>query len=407
MKSYDKMILLFALIFIVILFAVNLIFPKDQADSSGLFKVETNRVVQEITAGNEININNYYTITGICDDRNGNLNDSDLPYVIREINGRFYRIEYRTERSNNGIINFVNGIFILLFSIILGVLLYIRQTILKPFNEISELPYMLAKGNLSVPLKETRSRYFGKFIWGLDMLREELENSRQRELKAAKEEKTAILSISHDVKTPLAAIKLYAKAISNNLYPDENKRRSAAENINLKADEIECYVNELIGKINNDFMEFSVKTKEVYLSVILERIKKYYSEKLKLLGTNFIIADHTDCLLICDPDRMEEVLQNIMENAIKYGDGKFIRIDISDEEYHKLIVISNSGCTLPDTELSHIFDSFWRGSNAGDKAGNGLGLYICRRLMNEMNGDIFAEIKNRMMCVTVVCSKLT
>ena len=115
MKSYDKMITLFVLIFIVILFAVNLIFPKDQADSSGLFKVETNRVVQEITAGNEINISNYYTIMGVYDDRNGNLYGSDSPYVIREINGKFYRIEYRTERSNNGIMNFVNGIFLLLF----------------------------------------------------------------------------------------------------------------------------------------------------------------------------------------------------------------------------------------------------------------------------------------------------
>ena len=113
-----------------------------------------------------------------------------------------------------------------------------------------------------------------------------------------------------------------------------------------------------------------------------------------------------DCLLVCDPDRMEEVLQNIMENAVKYGDGKLIRIDVSDEEYHKLIVISNSGCTLPDAELSHVFDSFWRGSNAGDKAGNGLGLYICRRLMNEMGGDVFAEIRENMFCITVVCRKI-
>ena len=402
MKSYDKMILLSALIFIAVLFAVNIVFPKDTSDGGGLFKVETNRIAQEIAAGNEININNYRTVAGVYEDKS----DSDAPYVMREINGKLYRIEYRTERGDNGIRNFINGIIILLFFIIFGILLYIRQTVIKPFNEISDLPYMLAKRNLTVPLKETKSRYFGKFIWGLDMLREELESSRRREMEHAKREKTAILAVSHDLKTPLAAIKLYAKAISNNLYHDEEKRRSAAENINVKADEIERYVNDLIGKINRGFMEFKVESKEVYLSDILKRIKKYYYEKLKLLGTDFIIADYADCLLACDPDRMEEVLQNIMENAIKYGDGKLIRIDISDEEYHKLIVISNSGCTLPAAELSHVFDSFWRGSNAGDKAGNGLGLYICRRLMNEMGGDIFAEIRDGMMGVTVVCRKL-
>lgn len=95
-----------------------------------------------------------------------------------------------------------------------------------------------------------------------------------------------------------------------------------------------------------------------------------------------------------------------MENAIKYGDGRSICITISDEEDHKLITISNSGNTLPDTEISHIFDSFWRGSNAGKVNGNGLGLYICRRLMNEMGGDIFAEIRGDMFCVTVVCRKI-
>lgn len=402
MKSYDKMILLAALIFIAILFAVNLIFPKDTADGGGLFKVETNRIAQEIAAGNEINLNNYRTAAGVYEDESA----SDAPYVMREIDGRLYRIEYKTKHNNNDIKDFVNGIIILLFFIIFGILLYIRQAILKPFNEISDLPYMLAKRNLTVPLKETKSRYFGKFIWGLDMLREELESSHQRELERAKREKTAILSVSHDLKTPLAAIKLYAKAISNNLYNDESKQRSAAENINIKADEIERYVKDLIGKINSGFMKFKVESREVYLSDILKRINKYYCEKLKLLGTDFVIGDYADCLLVCDPDRMEEVLQNIMENAVKYGDGKLIRIDVSDEEYHKLIVISNSGCTLPDAELSHVFDSFWRGSNAGDKAGNGLGLYICRRLMNEMGGDVFAEIRDGMMRVTVVCRKL-
>lgn len=402
MKRFDKMILLSALIFIAVLFTVNLIFPKDTADGGGLFKVETNRIAQEIAAGNEINLNNYRTVAGVYEDESA----SDAPYVMREINGKLYRIEYKTKHNNNDIKDFVNGIIILLFFIIFGILLYIRQAILKPFNEISELPYMLAKRNLTAPLKETKSRYFGKFIWGLDMLREELESSHQRELERAKREKTAILSVSHDLKTPLAAVKLYAKAISNNLYNDKSKQRSAAENINIKADEIERYVNDLIGKINSGFMEFKVEQKEVYLSEILKRIKKYYCEKLKLLGADFVIGDYADCLLVCDPDRMEEVLQNIMENAVKYGDGKLIRIDVSDEEYHKLIVISNSGCTLPDAELSHVFDSFWRGSNAGDKAGNGLGLYICRRLMNEMGGDVFAEIRENMFCVTVVCRKI-
>lgn len=95
-----------------------------------------------------------------------------------------------------------------------------------------------------------------------------------------------------------------------------------------------------------------------------------------------------------DLDRCVEILQNIIENAVKYGDGRMINISFADEEDCKLISVKNSGCELPKNELPHIFDSFWRGSNAGSNHGSGLGLYICRELLRKMNGDIFAEIHN-------------
>ncbi|MBP5744104.1 MAG: ATP-binding protein, partial [Oscillospiraceae bacterium] len=122
-------------------------------------------------------------------------------------------------------------------------------------------------------------------------------------------------------------------------------------------------------------------------------------------GTALEISEYRDCMLSGDPDRLEEVLQNIFENAIKYGDGKRIAVSFSDEEDCRLITVSNSGCTLPEEELTHIFESFWRGSNTGNKQGSGLGLYICSRLMQKMGGDIFAETEDGEMKMTVVCRK--
>ena len=78
-----------------------------------------------------------------------------------------------------------------LFSLsILITFLYIRHNILKPYSRITTLPYELSKGNLTIPLKENKSRYFGKFLWGLDMLREKLEESKQAELELKKEKNT-------------------------------------------------------------------------------------------------------------------------------------------------------------------------------------------------------------------------
>ena len=96
---------------------------------------------------------------------------------------------------------------------------------------------------------------------------------------------------------------------------------------------------------------------------------------------------------------------DIIENAIKYGDGKSIALSFSDEDGCILITVRNSGCTLSKTDLPHIFDSFWRGANAEKEKGSGLGLYICRQLMRKINGEIFAEINNGFMCVTAVFAK--
>ena len=122
---------------------------------------------------------------------------------------------------------------------------------------------------------------------------------------------------------------------------------------------------------------------------MIEKIKKYYFDKLETIHINFFVADYNNCLLKGDKDRIEEVIQNVMENAIKYGDGKEIKIDFSEEEECKLISIYNTGCELIEEDLPHIFDSFYRGSNSKKQEGSGLGLYICKQLMYKMNGDIF------------------
>ena len=125
----------------------------------------------------------------------------------------------------------------------------------------------------------------------------------------------------------------------------------------------------------------------------------HYIEKIIVMH-----SDQPDCLIRGDNERSLEVIQNIIENAVKYGDGKRIAISFSKDENCQLIHISNSGCTLSDSELPHIFDSFWRGSNTGSQSGSGLGLYICRTLMRKMEGDIYAGINNGEMTVTAVFS---
>ena len=134
----------------------------------------------------------------------------------------------------------------------------------------------------------------------------------------------------------------------------------------------------------------------------MDEIKDYYKDRLSLNKSDFVIEKYNDCIISGDFDRSVEVLQNIFENAIKYGDGKKISVSFGDEEDCRLVTVKNSGCGLPESELVHVFDSFWRGSNSDGRDGSGLGLYICKKLMHMMEGDIYARVDNGDMMVTVV-----
>ena len=404
MKSYNKIIALVVVFIIALFIGVNFL-PNMYSEQSGLHKVEISRVVRAVEETGEIpDSDDYDSILGVYEQNSDeDFFVSDNDYVIREIGDKLYRIEYsKTSESKNEIL-YIN-IALAVFSLfVISVLLYIRHSIIKPFSQITDLPYELSKGNLTVPLKENKNRYFGKFLWGLDMLREKLEESKKAELEFMKEKKTMLLSLSHDIKTPLSAIKLYSKALSSGIYKEPQKQQEAYLSINEKADEIEKLVSEIMRTETEDIMRFDVKKGDFYLSEVIDSIKAYYKDKLE--NTDFTIALYSDCMINGDADRVTEVLQNIMENAIKYGDGKSIDIRFSDEEDCRIITIRNSGCTLEKSELTHIFDSFYRGSNVGSKPGNGLGLYICRQLTCAMGGDVFADIENGNMCVSVVCKK--
>ncbi len=406
MKTFNRIFSVVAVAIILLFVFVNMILAADKTDGSRQYRVEISRLVHEIETNGSADISECEYVTNI--ERYGkDFYSTDSDYVIREINGELYRFDYRANGYSNkahlaGIVNAVLGTMAILF---IAVMLYIKFAILAPFERLSSVPYELSKGNLTVPIKETKNRFFGKFLWGIDILRENMEQQKQRELEMQKEKKTLLLSLSHDIKTPLSAIKLYSAALSKNLYSDAERQHKIAENINEKADEIEGYVSQIITASREDFFSLEVNMGEFYLSELVEKITGYYREKLALIKTDFIIGKYKNCLLSGDLSRSVEVMQNIMENALKYGDGRRVELMFPQDDECVQIAISNGGCTLAEDDLPHIFESFWRGTNVGNIGGNGLGLYICRQLMRKMNGEIFARIDDDIITVTTVFAR--
>ena len=398
-----------SLLFIMLFLFANLIILHWNIPENGRpYRVEINRVALAIEENGIQNVDlSQCEYVYHVEKTGSHFYDVDSDYSIREIGGELYRFDYaaKTGTNSSGIILVVNIILAVVTAAVFAVLFYIRAKILHPFERITNVPYELSKGNLTLPVKENKSRFFGKFLWGIDLLRENMEQQKTREMALQKEKKTLLLSLSHDIKTPLSAIKLYARALSKNLYSDVDKQLEIVEKINEKADEIEKYVTQIITASREDFLSLEVNNGEFYLADLIENIVSLYSEKLPLLKTEFMVGEYRNRLLFGDLDRSVEVLQNIMENALKYGDGRSVELLFPDDDEGVLISVRNSGCTLEKSDLPHIFESFWRGANAENIRGSGLGLYICRQLMHKMRGEIFAEIDGTFITVTAVFAR--
>ena len=406
MKAFNRIFSAVTVAIILLFAVVNMILAADKTDGSRQYRVEISRLAREIEANGSADISECVYVTNI--ERYGEkFYSTDSDYVIYEINGELYRFDYSANGYSNkahfvGIVNAVLGVIAILF---IAVMLYIKYAILAPFERLSSLPYELSKGNLTTPVKETKNRFFGKFLWGIDILRENIEQQKQRELEMQKEKKILLLSLSHDIKTPLSAIKLYSAALWKNLYSDAEKQQKVAESITEKADEIEGYISQIITASREDFLSLQVEIGEFYLSELIEKITGYYREKMTLIKTDFNVGKYKNCLLSGDLSRSVEVLQNVMENALKYGDGRRVELIFPEDDECVQIAVTNGGCMLGKDDLPHIFESFWRGANAENIRGSGLGLYICRQLMRKMNGEIFAEIDGDIITVTTVFTR--
>ncbi|QAA32261.1 sensor histidine kinase [Clostridium manihotivorum] len=421
MKKFDKVIGALIGFYIVISIMLPVLLKGVNNKPDGEYKVEINRVYSgliEEASFTEPDLSSYKFIKSVEflpaseETKKEEIakfykSTNDLEYEVKpwfsgdKLIG-YLRFNYEGRYSDKNILLKVELAVFIFAAVLISILLYVRNSILKPFNILSKMPYELSKGNFKEELKESKSRYFGKFIWAINLLRENLDHHKIKELKLEKEKKLLLLSISHDIQTPLSAIKLYAKAIEENLYDTNEKKVSAAKLIQEKSLEIENFVKDIIKTSKEDILEIEVKNSEFYLKDLVDKVIATYEEKCNLKMIGFIVEAYNNKLIKGDMDRTLEVIGNILENALKYGDGREIKMCFYEEDYCQLIKIYNSGEQVSQNEFNHIFDSFYRASNSKDKPGNGLGLYICKHIMKKMDGEIFATCESEGMSFTLV-----
>lgn len=420
MKKFNALIVGAICFYLIVLVAAGGLLQQHQKEKSREYLVEVNRLmhvleekgsflqpeleegsIRQVSFLEKEKMQEESEIEPFLQNRNGMETCIKPLFIEGELSG-LVRFDYQSQGSLGRERWLVEGVIALSGACTLLILLFIKVRLLKPFLTLSNMPYELSKGRLGTEIEENKNRFFGKFVWGITMLRDNLKSAQMKELKLEKEKKLLLLSISHDIKTPLGTIKLYAKALEEGLYNTEEKRILAARQIESLSIEIEDFVKEIIRTSSEEVLQIEIKRGEFYLKDLVDMIRNYYEPKCKLLMLRFSIGNYENKLLKGSIDSTFEVVENIIENAFKYGDGREIAMTFYEEEFCQLIKIQNTGKPVKTEEMPHLFDSFYRGSNVGNQTGNGLGLYICREIMRKMEGEIFARQEENGMSFQLV-----
>ncbi|KRG13730.1 histidine kinase [Virgibacillus soli] len=283
----------------------------------------------------------------------------------------------------------------LIFSLVMVMnilyIVYLDRRLLRPFQQLKEFAANVARGNLDIPLNMTKNNYFGAFTESFDLMREELSLARQREYESNRSKKELVATLSHDIKTPIASIKAVSELML--LQAKDEKVTKQVNTIYSKAEQIDLLVTDMFHATLEELQQLKLTLIEESSKALLDMIENIN------FGNQITYEPIPECMILMDPVRMQQVIDNILSNSYKYAKTR-ISIHFQINQDYLELYIMDFGPGISTEELPLLFNKYYRGKNVEGKNGSGLGLYISKYFMENMNGQI--SCSNRPDGFTVV-----
>lgn len=265
-----------------------------------------------------------------------------------------------------------------------GTSLYFYRVIIRPFYKLSDFAENIAEGNLDISLEYERTNYFGRFTWAFDRMRREIKRARISEKEAYENNKTVIASLSHDIKTPVASIRAYTEGLEAGMDTTPEKRAKYLSVIMRKCDEVTRLTNDMLLHSLSDMDKLKiVPEKTEAVQFIKDTISDISAGNEEL---NFI-CNENDIYVNADRMRTAQLLENLINNAVKYAKTK-VDVTLSDGAEFAEICVRDYGNGIPDEDMPFIREKFFRGHNSGTELGSGLGLYIAEYIAVQSGGEL-------------------
>lgn len=293
---------------------------------------------------------------------------------------------------------FFTALVILIFTSV-SVGLWIYRSVATPLVKLRKATQNIKDGNLDFVLDVEGADEFAELCRDFEEMRRRLKESAEEKLVLDKENKELISNISHDLKTPITAVKGYVEGIMDGVADTPEKMDRYVRTIYNKTVEMDHLINELTfySKIDTNRIPytFSKLNVEDYFSDCAEEV----GLELETRGIQLCYANYvdSDVQVIADGEQIRRVIHNIISNTIKYMDkGKgmkgIIQIRVKDVGDFVQVEIEDNGKGIAAKDLPYIFDRFYRTdvSRNSAKGGSGIGLSIVRKILEDHGGKVWA-----------------
>ncbi|MFL0266579.1 HAMP domain-containing sensor histidine kinase [Candidatus Clostridium radicumherbarum] len=279
-----------------------------------------------------------------------------------------------------------------------GVLTYlVSRSVFKPIEELKHAANQIKEGNLDFEIKTNSKDEIGELCLAFEEMRGKLKESVDMQFQYENNRKELISNISHDLKTPVTAIKGYVEGIMDGVAASPEKMDKYIKTIYSKATDIDRLIDELFlfSKLDLNKLPFNFELTDItsYMQDCIEELQLDLEKKnFELIYHNYIEGSST---VLADRERIKRVITNIVENAVKYTkneNGK-IEINLSKNNNDVQFQIKDNGQGIPEKDIPYIFDRFFRADLSRNTltGGSGLGLAIAKLIIEEHGGSIWAE----------------
>lgn len=278
----------------------------------------------------------------------------------------------------------------------LSVGLWIYRSIAVPLVKLKKATKNIKEGNLDFVLEVEGKDEFSQLCQDFEEMRKRLKESTEEKILMDKENKELISNISHDLKTPITAVKGYVEGIMDGVADTPEKMDRYVRTIYNKTNEMDHLINELTfySKIDTNRIPytFSKLNVEDYFSDCAEEL----GLEMETRGIELVYANYVEkgVQVIADGEQIRRVIHNIVSNAIKYMEKPrgIIQLRVKDVGDFIQVEIEDNGKGIAAKDLPYIFDRFYRTdvSRNSSKGGSGIGLSIVKKIMEDHGGKVWA-----------------